>query len=430
MEMGDVFEAGKDIMDQVSEAINTGNYQDLAGTVQDSASKVMGRTAEKKTGETTEKAASRSREKNYFLRKRPDRGKGRGRRIAGIVLGIFPGLMTALFVLAIPIYVMTGADAAEVGVSVFFALFFGLITFAFAMLARSGKRQQELVKRYYEYGSLVGTGKEYIAVSELADKAGVTQDQIRKDILAMRAEGYLPYAVLDRMGTTVILTDEMYQQYARAEQSRAKREEEERVRRLQEEGTVQGTGETWETAAQNVAQADARSRAQEEAAKAQSAQKKESSQKGQKAEAKSESEKLLAEGEAYILEIRAINDRIPDTEEMSAKLYRLEDIIRRIFEQVEKHPDNAKDLRKLMEYYLPTTTKLLNAYAELNEQPEAGENIRETKHQIESSMDAINGAFEKLLDDLFQEQAWDLSSDLNVMKTMMAQDGLAKITSV
>ena len=109
---------------------------------------------------------------------------------------------------------------------------------------------------------------------------------------------------------------------------------------------------------------------------------------------------------------------------MSDKLYRLEEITKRIFEQVQKDPSKEKDLRKLMNYYLPTTTKLLNAYADLNDQPEAGENIRETKRQIEGSMDVINEAFEKLLDDLFQEQAWDLSSDLNVMKTMMAQDGL------
>ena len=135
---------------------------------------------------------------------------------------------------------------------------------------------------------------------------------------------------------------------------------------------------------------------------------------------------LLREGQSYIIQIRAINDRIPDTEVMSDKLYQLEDIMQRIFTEVKKNPAKTRDLRKLMNYYLPTTTKLLSAYADLNEQPEAGENIRETKRQIEASMDMINDAFGKLLDNMFQEQAWDLSSDLNVMKTMMAQDGLTE----
>ena len=39
-------------------------------------------------------------------------------------------------------------------------------------------------------------------------------------------------------------------------------------------------------------------------------------------------------------------------------------------------------------------------------------------------MDTINMAFESLLDSLFQDMAWDISSDISVMKTMMAQDGL------
>lgn len=405
MGLDDIFEAGRDIMNQVADAIRTGDYQDLARQVQGSMSRAAGRTAHRNPEE-----------RNFFLVKRPDPGKGKGRMLAGILLGIFPGLLTLLFLLGLPAFLLTGEAAGLVGADLIFTLFFGLVTFGFAMLARSGRRQNELVKRYYEYGALVGNGREYVAVSELAERSGRTREQVCEDIKAMRAEGYLPYAVLDRTKSTVILTDAMYRQYARAEAERDRREEEERVRNLAADAKPQGTGKTWEEAAGEVAGADAQERLQKAREKAQ--------EKENRTGTGSEAAALIEEGNAYIGEIRAINDRIPDTEEMSDKLYRLENIMKRIFAQVEKRPDNAKDLRKLMEYYLPTTTKLLRAYAELNEQPEAGENIRDTKRQIESSMDAINGAFEKLLDDLFQEQAWDLSSDLNVMKTMMAQDGL------
>jgi len=77
-----------------------------------------------------------------------------------------------------------------------------------------------------------------------------------------------------------------------------------------------------------------------------------------------------------------------------------------------------------MNYYLPTTKKLLEAYVELDRQTVQGENVQQTKNEIDSAMDTINEAFEKLLDSLFQDMAWDISSDISVMKTMMAQDGL------
>ena len=79
-----------------------------------------------------------------------------------------------------------------------------------------------------------------------------------------------------------------------------------------------------------------------------------------------------------------------------------------------------------MEYYLPTTVKLLKAYEELEKQPIQGENIITSKREIEESLDTLNTAFEKLLDKLFEEQAWDVSSDISVLKTMIAQDGLAE----
>ena len=79
-----------------------------------------------------------------------------------------------------------------------------------------------------------------------------------------------------------------------------------------------------------------------------------------------------------------------------------------------------------MEYYLPTTIKLLEAYEELDAQPVQGENIISSKQEIEKTLDTLNTAFEKLLDDLFQDTAWDLSSDISVLNTMLAQEGLTE----
>lgn len=136
-----------------------------------------------------------------------------------------------------------------------------------------------------------------------------------------------------------------------------------------------------------------------------------------------ECQKLIDEGQAYVRHIRECNDAIPG-EEISRKLDKMEQLVQRIFDEVRIHPEVAPDLQKMMNYYLPTTSKLLNAYRELDKQPIAGENISNTKAEIEQTVDTLNVAFEKLLDSLFADCAWDISSDISVLNTMLAQEGL------
>ena len=138
-----------------------------------------------------------------------------------------------------------------------------------------------------------------------------------------------------------------------------------------------------------------------------------------------EVQKVIEAGDEYVRKIREANDAIPG-DEISAKIYRMETLVDRIFDRVEQKPDTVEDIRKLMEYYLPTAIKLLEAYEELDAQPVQGENIISSKQEIEKTLDTLNAAFEKLLDDLFQDTAWDLSSDISVLNTMLAQEGLTE----
>ena len=72
------------------------------------------------------------------------------------------------------------------------------------------------------------------------------------------------------------------------------------------------------------------------------------------------------------------------------------------------------------------TVKLLSAYADMDAQPVQGENIQAAKREIEASLDTLNGAFEKLLDSIFKDTALDVSSDITVLKTLLAQEGLTE----
>ncbi|MFQ7549095.1 MAG: 5-bromo-4-chloroindolyl phosphate hydrolysis family protein [Blautia marasmi] len=136
-----------------------------------------------------------------------------------------------------------------------------------------------------------------------------------------------------------------------------------------------------------------------------------------------ETRKVIEEGNAYIEQIRKSNDAIPGVE-ISNKMYYLENVIRRIFKRVEQHPELIDDLHKFMDYYLPTTVKLLQAYEELDKQDVEGDNIKTAKKEIENTLDTINQAFENLLDSFFRDTAWDVSTDISVLKTMLAQEGL------
>ena len=138
-----------------------------------------------------------------------------------------------------------------------------------------------------------------------------------------------------------------------------------------------------------------------------------------------EVQKILKAGDDYVRKIREANDAIPG-EEISAKMSRMEMLVDRIFDRVEENPESVDDIRKLMEYYLPTTIKLLEAYEDLDAQPVQGENIISSKKEIEKTIDTLNTAFEKLLDDLFRDTAWDVSSDISVLHTMLAQEGLTE----
>ena len=129
-----------------------------------------------------------------------------------------------------------------------------------------------------------------------------------------------------------------------------------------------------------------------------------------------------AEGYSGILRnLRTANDRIPDAV-LSEKIERLEQISALIFKEVEAHPEKRERIHTFFDYYLPTTQKLLDTYAEFDEMGVEGENLTQAKERIEAMMDSIVEGFEHQLDQLYSADAMDVVSDINVMKTMLSRD--------
>ena len=136
---------------------------------------------------------------------------------------------------------------------------------------------------------------------------------------------------------------------------------------------------------------------------------------------------MIARGQDMLHQIRAENDAIPD-QVLSGQMDELERLCVQIFKTVAEKPAKAPQIRKFMDYYLPTSLKLLNTYAELDNQGVEGENISESKRRIEQTMDTLVKAFENQLDRLFASDALDVSTDIDVMQNMLRADGLTDDT--
>jgi hypothetical protein len=132
----------------------------------------------------------------------------------------------------------------------------------------------------------------------------------------------------------------------------------------------------------------------------------------------------LDEDEKLLAQIRQVNAAIPD-EEMSRKIDRIEECTQHILEYQKNHPEKSPELHTFLDYYLPTTLKILNTYAELEQQGLDGENVMATKGRIEHMMDSVVEGFETQLDKLFQGDMMDISSDIDVMEKMLSRDGLS-----
>ena len=247
-------------------------------------------------------------------------------------------------------------------------------------LIANGVGGLERVSRFKKYCKALGSNT-HCALEKLARSVGKNVKFVRKELTKMIDDGLFLEGHLDAEGKNLITSHETYRHYEHSRLALEERKQEQK--RLEQE----------KQASQPTPSADPRVR------------------------------EVLERGNAFIAQIRRCNDAIPG-KEISDKISRMETIVGRIFERTQAHPETVPDLKKLMDYYLPMTVKLLNAYAEMDAQPVQGETIRASKKEIENTLDTLNLAYEKLLDDLFEDTAMDVSSDISVLNTLLAQEGL------
>ncbi|MCI9631714.1 5-bromo-4-chloroindolyl phosphate hydrolysis family protein [Schaedlerella arabinosiphila] len=314
-------------------------------------------------------------------------------KVGGTVLYGIGCAAGSVSLIGLAMVLLAGFGTGDMG-GAFWVAFGGLAAFSagFGCMAAAGSSIRGKVKRFRGYISSLG-GREYCNVKELAEHLGKSRRFVVKDLEEMIRKGWFRQGHLDRQKTCLMVSNDAYKQYTDLQEQR------EQIR----------------TETREQKEEAARKRAREVQKEAEAPDSKLSP----------EVRKIIRTGEQYIQKIHACNDAIPGAE-ISAKISRMEILVDRIFDRVEQNPDTVSDIHRMMEYYLPTTVKLLEAYQDLDAQPVQGENIISSKREIEKTLDTLNMAFEKLLDSLFQDTAWDVSSDISVLHTMLAQEGLTE----
>lgn len=136
-------------------------------------------------------------------------------------------------------------------------------------------------------------------------------------------------------------------------------------------------------------------------------------------------EALIKERNRAITEMRRLNDAIEDPG-ISDQIDQLEALAAKIIDHVISHPEKLPQIRKFLNYYLPTTIKLLNAYDRMGSAGVSGEHIGGTMKKIEDMLQTILLAFEKQMDALFAGEAMDISSDITVLENLLAREGLSE----
>lgn len=382
---------GKSIQDTVDRAVSSQNYQKLNQDVRravENGTQTIRRTVESfqssyqsSSGNTQVKQPP----KEVIVEPAPAKnlpalyGSTTGKMLGGIFSTIGGGILTAFSGTSLLLTLIFSAvfDHALLTLSNLLLLVLtgggiGLLRFGIGSICRAN--------RFEKYVRALGK-KTTVKLTELAQATGKSVKFVKKEVRKFIETGMFPQGHLDAEETCLITSNETYAQF-----EKSRRELENRTRQEKLEKELEQT---------------------------------------QRANTDPQLQEVLDRGNAYVRKIRACNDAIPG-EEISRKISRMELIVEKIFERAREHPEIVPDLKKLMDYYLPMTVKLLDAYADMDAQPVQGQTIQTSKKEIEDTLDTLNAAFEKLLDSVFQDTAMDVSSDISVLHTLLAQEGLTE----
>ncbi len=376
----------REVQTTIENAVKTSNYQELNQSITKMVNNTLKQYQKEHPSTPVHKKTEQGegKQKQAVQETNPELyGNTGGEKVKDILLIVFGGILSGSMAMGLLTVQILQAVMGHGGITSTAVTLIG--TLVGVGMIGGGCTGLGRLKRFKKYVQVLGN-RTYCDFEHLAGAVGRNVKFVKKDIRYMIQRGWFPEGKTDQKETCLITSKETYRQYTETQKALEQRTEEEQQKRQKEA----------------------------EMAEQENAQQKRISPQVQE---------VLDKGEAYIQKIHESNDAIPG-EEISAKIARMEQIVEQIFQRAEEHPEIIPNLKKMMDYYLPMTVKLLDAYEDMDRQPIQGETIRSSKKEIEDTLDTLNEAFAKLLDSVFQDTAWDVSSDISVLHTMLAQEGL------
>ncbi len=311
-------------------------------------------------------------------------------KVSGILLTVFGSIGFGISGLAMITLCIIGQITTNIAFFGTIALYLLPLFFINLILMLKGSRIRARLRRFRRY-IVIFQNHGYYTLKELSEHLNMSKKALVKDLRRMISIGMFPEGHIDKQETCIILNRECYLKYLELQKSI----QQQKVGAQDEGINDQGSDGQSSSASSTADGLDEETRA------------------------------VIESGRSYIREIKEANDDIPG-EEISKKLFYLEELLNKIFNYVEQHPNELPQIQKFMSYYLPTTLKLVKAYRDFDKETVQGENITSAKKEIDLTLDTINQAFEKLYDSFFMNAAMDISTDISVLETLLAQEGLTK----
>ena len=312
---------------------------------------------------------------NKYISKNPS-GKYKG--IIYTIIGTTGCIAALLGAGAVSVLSMFTGRLIKLGVNMTLGMLFIIFIISLIVVIK-GSKSRKRIERFKKYSNIL-EGRNFSEISTLAESISKKNRFVIKDLQKMMELKMFNEGHISEDKSYFILSDAIYKEYMDSINSYNKRKE------FEEE----------------EAQNDDLSKSQN-----------------------NELNSVIELGNRYISEIESVNYSLRSNN-ISMKIDEMLTIIRNIFDNIKNNPSNIPLVKKFLNHYLPITLKLLKSYKELDEQSIEGDNIRKAKAEIEKSIDLINTAFKKLLDDLFQDVFMDVSSDISVLETLFAQEGLTE----
>lgn len=302
----------------------------------------------------------------------------------GYGVAAFLGTAVSISMGMIILLLAAAAWATDTGLMLFGVPVFGVLCLCGIIAAVSGFRGTRLVRRFEQYRALLADTS-VMNIADIAHGMQRTPQDVLRDIRKFIEKRWLKQGHLVEHDTALVLTDAAWNEYIALEQRR-------------------------------------RAAAAHSAADAKTAG---SAAASDTADGLPEAARAVYEASRahldYMREKKPCIHSAQTAREAAELIGTAEKILGRLLE----YPACAAQLDTFAHYFLPSARKLFDNYIQIEDDSGASGTAAKTLDEITQALCTLSGAFERLLDSLYHDTALDVSSDIAVLNTVLAREGLS-----